>query len=737
MKRIIALLLTGISFYASGQQVLKGRILEPLGKDSLTGAAYATVHWVNTTTSAMADSNGFFQIEKVAGHAQLLIRVLGYANDTVTYKGEQFFTITLKNAFMLKEYTLREKQTGITIDPLSTQKVEIAGEKELRKAACCNLSESFETSTTVDVSFADAVTGVKQIQMLGLEGKYTLLTIENQPRMRGLATNYGLAYVPGPWIESIQLSKGTGSVVNGYESIAGQINVELKKPYNSERIYFNQYVNEMGRAETNLNLAHQFSKKWSTILLLHGDFFDGKNDRNKDGYLDIPLSSQYGLSNTWKYNGTKGLESQIGVKLLSENRTGGQLGFDPVNEKGKAIDYGVLLDTKRYEAFAKTGYVWKDLPFQSIGITISAINHNQQSWFGTRSYEGKEQSFYTNLIFQSIITHTSNRFTTGISFLRDNFLETYDSLTYKRTEIVPGAFFEFTWTPSSRFSLVAGLRYDMHSLFGNFITPRLHTKYAINEKLTLRTTFGRGLRSANIFAENTSVFASSRQLTILGTGGKVYGLQPEIAWDYGINMTQDFKLFHRKGSISADAYRTDFENQVVCDRDFSSDRVLFYNLKNGSYVNSLQLELNYELIKRVGLKTAYKWLDMETNYLNGKKQQPFVSKQRFFINLDYTSKTKWSFDYTLQWYGKKRIPFTPLNSVTSGFSPSYFVMNAQVSKAWKKIDAYIGCENLLGFRQTQLIMDPSNPFGASFDASLVWGPVIGRMTYAGIRYKLK
>lgn len=741
MKQFLSLLLLLGAATWGHAQTLKGLVQEKTEQGYLPVAG-AYVYWLNTQVVSSSDSSGHFEIPFAAGQNRLVISMLGFVNDTLLYQGEPQVSVTLKKAILLKDVLVSESQTSTYINPLEPIKTEQITEKELRKAACCNLSESFETNTSIDVNYADAVTGVKQIQMLGLEGKYSLLSIENQPRMRGLATNYGLSYIPGPWVESIQLSKGAGSVVNGYESISGQINVELKKAEKSEKLYFNQYVNAMGRLESNLGLSRHINKRWSTGLLLHGDLFDGKRDMNKDGFLDIPVNNQVGLLHRWKYSGERinGLETDFGIKLMQENRIGGQNGYKK-SERGSTANYGVEMNTQRYEFFSKTGYLFESDVYKSVGLTINALSHSQQSWFGLKQYRGDEQSFYSNLIYQSVIAgNEEHKFRTGLSFMLDHYQETFDSLRFNRKESVPGAFFEYTLSAITRLDLIAGLRYDYHNLFGHIITPRLHIKYDINDRTVLRLSAGRGQRVANIFAENTSVFVSSRQLVILSSGGKAYGLNPEIAWNYGMNLGYDFKLFKRKGHLGMDLYHTEFRQQVIADREEAPNKILFYNLQGRSYSSSLQVELNYELVKRLNLKSAYRWLDMSMAYRSGSMQQALFSRNRFFANLEYNSKSKWSFDYTLQWHGAKRLPITQANPQEfelNTHSPSFFIMHAQISKTLKRWEFYLGVENLGDFRQKDLILDPANPFGPYFDSSLVWGPVIGRMVYAGLRYKIK
>jgi hypothetical protein len=440
-------------------------------------------------------------------------------------------------------------------------------EKELFKAACCNLSESFETNPAVDVSYNDAVTGSKQIQLLGLSGNYTQLTVENLPGPRGIATTLGLNSIAGPWVESIQLTKGIGSVANGYESIAGQINVELKKPENNEKLFANVYVNDFGKTDLNLNFSQKIGKKWSSGLLLHDDFLGNKKlDFNKDGFRDLPTGNQISAINRWKYDDGKGFLTQFGIKILNDERTGGQVGFDPSTDKNTTNKYGIGIQTHRYEAFAKIGYVFPDKKYKSIGLQLSAISHAQDSYFGFNSYNAQQQNLYANLIYQSIIHSTIHKFRAGISFLNDQYNEYFKGIRYKRTEIVPGSFFEYTYTPSDKWSLIAGMRGDYDNLSGFFITPRLHLRYEPVKGTTLRVSVGRGQRTANIFAENMSVFVSSRQVNILTTEtGRAYGLNPEVAWNKGISFDQKIKVFHRDATLGIDYFRNDFINIILRD----------------------------------------------------------------------------------------------------------------------------------------------------------------------------
>lgn len=619
--------------------------------------------------------------------------------------------------------------------------------KELLKAACCNLAESFETNPSIDVNFSDALTGTKQIKMLGLTSPYLMITEENIPSVRGASQAYGLSFTPGTWVESIQITKGAGSVVNGFESISGQINTELIKPISDIPFFLNFYGSTDSRFELNTHFNKRISDKWSSSLFVHGNTRVAKNDMNDDGFLDNPLAKQINVLNRWQYtNAEKGWVSFINLRYMNDKKQTGELNFDPDTDKGTTNYWGSEINTERYDVSAKLGYVFPDMPYQSIGFQNAFNSHDQDSYFGLNQYNIRQKSYYSNLIFNSIINNTMHKFATGLNFTYDQYDEFVNVIDYSRIDNSVGAFFEYTYDNTTNFSLVLGGRIDSHNRLGTFITPRLHARYNPWEKGVLRFSAGRGKRSANIFAENQQLFASSRIFDILDNNGKIYGLNPEIAWNYGMSFMQGFLIFGRSADVGFDFYRTDFQNQAVVDLMQSPQQVLFYNLKGKSYANSLQVEFNYEMAKHFNLRTAYKYYDIETDYLSGTYQRPLQAKHRFFGNLGYETHIlekgqQWKFDYTLNLLGKQQLPNTATNPTKDRlpeFSPSFSVMNAQVTRTFSStFEIYVGGENIGNYQQDKAILGNDDPFGTTFDTSIIYAPVFGQMYYAGLRFKIK
>ena len=662
--------------------LVKGMVIEQTDKGKILPVPGASVFWLGTTIGTNTDTNGVFQIRQEPRFYKLVISFVGYQSDTVIVLDEGEIKIILRTGNTLKEVTVTSGRSATYIDFLNPMATKSMSEKELFKAACCNLSESFETNPSVDVAFSDAVTGTKQIQMLGLAGIYTQITTENIPGLRGLASNYGLSFMPGPWLEGIQVTKGIGTVVNGYESIAGQINIELKKPNTAEKVFANLYINGMGRTEGNLNLAKKINTKLSTSLLLHTDYLNNQVDMNDDGFADLPVGRQLNAINRWHYENGKGLMLQINLKALADDRNGGQINgkyetlLDTAAIKNFSGPYKTNINTRRFEVSGKAGYVFPQQKYKSIGLQFSGITHYLNSYFGNTIYNAIGKSAYFNLIYQTIIANTNHQVRGGLSFNYDDYNENYKNSMYLRSEIVPGAFIEYTYNYKEKLSIVAGLRGDYHNLFGFFVTPRIHARYQLFENTTLRAGFGRGQRTANIFAENTTVLISARKVNILGESSKslAYGLGPEVAWNAGLNLMHDFTLFRHSASFNIDFYKTIFNNQVVADLDFNPQQINFYNLSGKSFSNSFQAEINFKPFRKLEARLAYRMLDVQTNFHGQMLQRPLISKQRAFANLAYEHK-KWKFDFTLNWNGKKRLPQTltnPAEYQKNSFSPDFF-----------------------------------------------------------------
>ena len=704
----------------------------------------ATVSAPGTGIGTKTDKTGKFQLLVPDSLRMLIVSYIGYLPDTTFLeKGEQVLSITLRTHHTLKEIVIRDKRKTTELSLIGPMLIEKISGQELLKAACCNLSESFETTPSVDVAFTDAVTGYKQVKLLGLSGPYTQITRENIPDVRGLAAITGLTFTPGAWIESMQLSKGTGSVVNGFESVAGQINVELLKPFSGERWRFSLYQSGQGRSEANITFKQLSKKNVGTNLMVYAHNQWLKTDQNQDHFLDQPLGNQIALLNRWIFSDPKGWMFQAGVKFVYVKGMGGDWNYRKGDSQIAGHAWGYENETQRLEGWAKVAKSFPKRTATSVGLQLSATSHEQNSKFGAGVYRGTQNSAYANLIFQTYINNTNHIVKTGVSGIIDKYTERYAQKDYTRNEQVPGVFCEYAYNYLDKFNLVAGLRADNNNLYGPFVTPRLHARYAILKRTTLRASVGRAQRTANIFAENAGFMASSRQFMVeQNTAGKAYGLDPEVAWNMGGNLVHKFRIGLREAALSVDYYYTEFQKQVVVDQE-ALGILRFYNLNGRSDAHGISTQFDYEILHNLNVKAAYRYYRVMITYDGQQKEKPLTPAHRAFVNVDYTTRNKWKFDYTVQLIGSQRTPGiihtqTGIWGGGDSNSPAYVLMNGQITKVVSgTFDIYVGAENLTNYMQHHAIIAANEPFGKWFDASVIWAPMMGRTIYFGIRYKIK
>jgi outer membrane receptor for ferrienterochelin and colicin len=689
------------------------------------------VYWKGTTEGTITNYEGFFSLKQSKANHWLMFSYVGYQMDSLMIHERTPVTLFLQPGTDLDEVTVSErvKSTNISkINPILTQNIT---SKELTKFACCNLSESFETNASVDVGYADAVSGIKQIKMLGLSGRYSQLMLENIPIIRGSETAFGLDYIPGTWMESIQVSKGTAAVKNGYESITGQININYQNPGNNEKLHLYFYANQDGKVESNAGVNFDVNEKWSTNLLIHGGSNNRKLDMNKDGFLDKPISYSGNFMNRWNYKGKK-VEAKLGVSFLTETRKGGQTKYNHDLSQMDQSLYGIGIDVNRLNAFSKVGFLF-NRPNTSIGWITSANYFERTSFYGFNTLDVEQVNLYTNLIFQSYVGSTTHTYNAGISAVYDDNDEMFSGADVGFKEFVPGVFLEYNYIPTQQFSMLLGVRNDYSTIHGNFITPRVHAKYSFPAYTTIRMSAGKGYRTPAVLSENTQYLASSKNLIIQDVN-----IQEE-AWNYGVSLVNAIPIGKRELSLSFEFFRTDFQNQLVVDLEQNSQEVHFYNLEGKSYANSFQVDAFYELFNRFELTGGFRFNDVKTEYNKELKTVPFISQYKALLSGQYrTNLDKWQFDATVQFHGAQRL--LQANDATlisnDNESENYINVIAQVTKNYRYWSFYVGAENLTNFTQENAIIGVDDPFGDDFDASQIWGPLYGRMFYLGIKYNL-
>ena len=734
--KYIWLMLLFFPFITLRAQV-KGTVKDNLGEP----VAGANLFWMGTTQGATTSADGSFSLAKPAGRHMLVVSFIGFENDTIHVNGrDETLDIVLREGVELSEVNVVSRKLGTMKLRGSVMNEDMISSAELTRAACCNLGESFVTNPSVDVTYSDAATGAKQIKLLGLSGTYVQMMTENIPNFRGVAAPYGLGYVPGPWMQSIQVSKGSASVKNGYEAITGQINVEFKKPQLPEADWLsvNLFGSTTNRYEANADATVKLSKRWSTSLLAHYENETKAHDSNDDGFADIPQVKQYNVWNRWAYMGDRYV-FQAGIKALSEDRNSGQVSHGGSHS---ADPYKISIGTDRYEAFTKNAYIFDKEKNTNLALILSGSLHKQDAVYGRKLYDVDQHNAYASLLFETELGKRHS-LSAGLSFNYDSYNQRYrltndaeQPLTRRFVkEAVPGAYVQYTYNLDDKLILMGGIRGDRSSEYGYFVTPRFHVKYNPNEYAHFRLSAGKGYRTNHVLAENTYLLASSRRIDI------ARNLDQDEAWNYGASASFYVPLFGKTLNLNAEYYYTDFLKQVVVDMDTDPHAVLFYNLGGRSYSQVFQVEATYPFFPGFTLTAAYRWTDAKTTYDGQLREKPLTGKYKGLLTASYqTPLGLWQFDATLQLNGGGRMP-TPYEQGDGAWSwehryNGFEQLSAQVTRYFRNWSVYVGGENLTNFKQKNPIIDASDPWGSNFDATMVWGPMHGAKAYVGVRFNI-
>lgn len=738
----VLLLFTG-SLHA---QLIKGKLFgeNDQGKEILPGA---TVQWIAEGAPVIVNENGVFQLT-VEGitDKRIIARCNGYLTDTIQWDGGGYVSILLKRAPVAMSGVTVTSKSGNLFPTTSVVQMELINQRELSKAACCDLAGCFGTQASVQPQTTNVVTNSQELRILGLSGVYNQVLVDGMPLVQGLTYTYGISTYPGTAVENIYVAKGATSVLQGFESISGQINVDTRHPDESDKFHFNAYINSFGEKHFNANLAGAVgkNKKWHSLLALHSVQRAARTDRNHDGFLDLPLLTRYMAYNKWKYGGEKepGFHWQLGVRFVNEKRIGGQNNYREDNDKGSGNIYGQFVQYNQPELYSKMGFRFSEKHLTSFSAAGSL--HQQDSWFGTLSYRGRQTLGYLNL--QHELLWKQHSLKAGISY---RYLNTTEDLglsvpdpakTYIGKHLtqlrVPGVFAEntFHWA-GDKMILIAGARLDKHQTEGYYFTPRTMLKYAINHRHTFRASAGTGWRQVNLFSEQPVMLTSSRNIILPAT------LKPEEAFNWGVSHTWRFNLgANSSGTISADFYQTLFQRQIFPDYDADPAGIVIRNLENASRSNAMQIDASLVLFRQLEVRAAYNYLYAYRKEGKEKLLLPFNPRNRVMSAVSYrTVNNRWQADINAHWFDKMRLPDTrnnPEQYRRPAESEAYITVNMQGTFRIKSFEFYAGCENIGNYLQRSPIISADNPFGPYFDLSSVWGPTRGREFYAGMRYNL-
>ena len=783
LKYIIASLGAIFAVQFATAQDVTGVVLGGDGKP-LPGTA---IYWADTNVGTSANLEGEFKIHRVKGYERLVASFIGYTNDT----------LKVDNSLSRVEFRMSEgvEMESVVVDGslgnyvmqggvVKNEMISFAG---LCKMACCNLAESFENSASVTVGYSDAISGARQIKMLGLAGTYTQILDENRPIMRGLSSPYGLSYTPGMWLNSIQVSKGISSVTAGHEAMTGQINLEHRKPTDEERLFLNVYFDDELKPEINLSSAIPVTKdkRLSTVILAHGSADTQSHDRNGDGMRDMPFSNQVNVANRWLYQTPNGVQVRWGAKYTRDERLGGDIRYkrDLRDQMWERNLYGSSILNQNANAYLKVGMPVGAAIFDaekeeeirsSIAFVADYNYYNEDAYFGLNDYLACQNSLLANLMYDHYFT-PSHKLIVGAMATVDGYDEnlhspslvgrSHDSApakslySFNRLESELGLYAEYTYNYKEKFSAVVGVRGDYNTFYNKaYFTPRGHIKWNITPTTILRASAGMGYRSTNVIADNIGILATGRTIIFDGNidgVNKPYLLtsdfqRMESVATFGGSLSQTFSLVeHHDATLSFDYFRTEFFNRVIADQEWSADYVNIYATDGASFTDNYQVDFTWTPIKQFDIFATFRYTNAKQTQLrpDGSSvlvESPLVSRFKTLLNLQYATKfRRWVFDVTAQYNGKCRLPSLDGDISKAVYSPAYPMLFAQVSYKIKTWDIYLGCENILGYTQSNPILlggekmlAGENPFNTSFNSSVVWGPLKGRKFYIGVRFNL-
>ncbi len=774
-----------------------------LVRDAATGEALlgASVYWLGTNIGVSANTEGEYDLYRVKGYDQLVATFVGYKADTVTVdEGVTKYDFNLENDNQIEavvvESTLGNyvKREGI----IKSESISFAG---LCKMACCNLAESFENSASVTVGYSDAISGARQIKMLGLTGTYTQILDENRPIMRGLSAPYGLNYTPGMWLNSIQVSKGVSSVTAGHEAITGQINMEYRKPTDEERLFLNLYFDSELRPEFNLSTAIPLTKdkRLSTVILAHGSMDTQSHDRNHDGFRDLPETTQINIANRWLWQSLGGTQIRWGWKVVDENRLSGENDYRKSlrDEMEQSLStYGSHMDNTGVNAYFKFGTpvgaaiydAESEEEYRSNIAFVADYNYfNEDAYFGLNTYDGHDHSWWFNFSYahyfsprSSLIMGASASVVNSDEMVKNHIIlakptdypsvdqstSHWEGRTHNKMSYVePGIYAEYTYAKPEKFSFVFGLRGDWMGasniepelIDGGpsytaayykpkerfVVTPRTHLRWDISSSTILRASAGLGYRRANIFTDNIWMLATGRKVKTTDLNDDI-----EQALTAGASLTQYIKLGgYDDATISFDYFRTQLYNTVLADQELGriggtpDDEIWIYNTDGRSFTDTYQVDFQWTPARGLDIFATYRYTNAKVSLMRDSKshlvERPLTSRYKTLLNIQYaTPYRRWVFDVTAQYNGPMRRPSLDGDITRSELSPAYPMFYAQVSHKVRNWEIYVGCENIANYIQDDPILNASDPFSPAFNSSSVWGPLMGRKFYIGLRFNM-
>lgn len=710
-------------------QPIMGNVVDEQNK-SLEGAV---IYWMESQTGTTTNANGYFKIDRAEGDLHLILSLTGYQKDTVLVDIESTYQVfVLREGILLNQVNVESQRQSNSFSRIEALNIESLEKKEFKKAACCSLSESFQTSNAVDVSYTNASTGTKEIQFLGLRGLYSHFLIENREAFGGILSSTALDLIPGTWLDKVNIQKGASDVKSGAQSMTGGINVQLKKPFEDYPIFVNLFGDLHGRFESNIHLNKQWSEASSSGVYFNLGSFSNRRDHNGDSFIDEPGMQRINTMVRNIFFGDK-FEGQVNAQIVYEDRSGGQLYRDNA--------YDISQDTRHYNLSGNLGFVGFEKEFQSTGSIYNLSRSEIKSSFGGKSFIADENRASIQLLYNHPFGDGRHQVVLGPQFDYHKAYEEYNTtLSQRYEEKIAGIFSEYTFRNNmhldNKLTITAGLRADWIIDDQLMLIPRASIRYLFADDWTFRASAGRGYRHGRLLSDHIFYFASSKQWNI-STNNFL-----EKSWNTGFNVVGKPYLNGKELQVNFDIYNTWFEQQTILDLDQDYNTINVYELNGKSKALQLITTISYPVMDWLNLKLGMKYTETKSQYVQAYRSVPMVPKYRGLISLDMESENKkWLWNISSNYVGRMRLP--DKNNVPHefihdhvGFTNPYLLLQSQLTYTSRYWEFYAGCENLLNKTQHNAIIDAQNPFGPYFNAAEVYAPVSGIKPYIGLKWKI-
>ncbi len=737
MKYLFLLLLFPTIFLRAEEIMIHGNVYGLDINGERVGLSGVRVQWLGSDKGGLSNASGHFMFNTDGDIRQLVFQMPGYQTDTLLIEDiHEFIHFDLKT--IQTEEALVTGQQPVKIYESSLEAKETITRKQLSHLACCNLSEAFESDPNVSLQYTDPVSGAKRIRLMGLDGKYSQVMIEKLPFVRGLNIPYGLSFLPGPWIESISISKGTADVTNGFENFTGQINVELKKPGGENSSLVNTFVDMGQRVEFNATESFNLSENINSIILMHGSVIPQSVDLNNDNFTDRPITRSFNFMNKYIYEDFfRGIEAQVGVRAIYDNRQ---------SNLTKLIPYTFNIDNSRLELFFKNGY---DFNTSNLGIigTLSYQNNSTKNDFLNYINKFDLSHYNANVSFNYIYgfglspVESKYKLSYGASFLYDNFTNVLNSSSFTSKPgleyVTPGMYANLNVSSMEALEFSVGIRADYNKLNKVFFTPRALVRFKPNENIDIRVNAGKGYRYNNAFAENVYLFFYDLQETYISQLMSFSQKKMEEAWNYGVNGNFTFHAFEKLVTLNASYYKTDFINRVIVDqyRYGTSYLPQIYESDKTSFSESFGVDLDISFTENIEFSTAVRYDNTFFTNINDKLiREPLASVFKSLTSVYLTLPWNLSLRTTANYHGWGNRTLKNSDGDFKKFNP-FWLFSAQLNKKFESLhlEVYIGSENLTSY--SILEDDPDlQTIGANYIGTDLWGPLMGRNFYLGINW---